>query len=72
MHLLLVTFDGHDGCVEYDPKCGVNSHQLASFLLDYLGVHSAMNMDQGGSTTMWIDGESGNGVVSNPGCVELD
>jgi exopolysaccharide biosynthesis protein len=31
---------------------------------DYLHCSSAMNMDQGGSTTMWVKGQ---GVVSNPG-----
>ena len=27
-HLYLVTFDGEDGCTEYNPKCGVNAHQV--------------------------------------------
>jgi hypothetical protein len=67
--LLLVTFDGHDGCTEYG-NCGVNSHQFAAFLLDYLRVHSALNMDQGGSTTMWVHGQPANGIVSNPGAGE--
>ena len=64
--LLLVTFDGHDGCTEYG-NCGVNAHQFAAFLLDHLHVNSAMNMDQGGSTTMWV---RDNGIVSNPGASE--
>ncbi len=43
---MLVTFDGIDGCVEYG-ACGVNSRQLAAYLLDYVHVDSAMKMDQG-------------------------
>ena len=66
---LLVTFDGVDGCVEYG-KCGVNAWQFAAFLLDYLKVDSAMNMDQGGSTAMWIKGQPASGIVSNPGVAE--
>ena len=61
--LLLVTFDGHDGCTEYG-NCGVNAHQFAAFLLDHLRVHSAMNMDQGGSTTMWVAGKPPGSRVS--------
>ncbi len=63
---MLVTFDGVDGCVEYG-ACGVNSHQLAAYLLDYVHVDSAMEMDQGGSTAMWVRGQPNDGVVSNPG-----
>ena len=64
---LLVTFDGIDGCVEYKPTCGVNSWQFASFMLDYLKVETAMEMDQGGSTAMWVKGQSNTGIVTNPG-----
>lgn len=66
-HLVLTTFDGIDGCVEYNPKCGINAHQFASYLLDHVGVRTAMEMDQGGSTTMWIRGQPNDGIVSNPG-----
>lgn len=69
---MLVTFDGEDGCVEYNPTCGVNSHEFAAFMLDYLHVDTAMELDQGGSTAMWITGQPGSvpgepGIVTNPG-----
>jgi hypothetical protein len=57
-----VTVDGFDGCPSSDPTCGTNGYSLAYFLRDYLGATSAMGMDQGGSTTMWVKGE---GVVSS-------
>jgi exopolysaccharide biosynthesis protein len=46
------------------PTCGVNSYQLAYLLKDFLHATSGMNMDQGGSTTMYVGGQ---GVVTNPG-----
>lgn len=69
---MLVTFDGEDNCTEYKPLCGVNSRQFAAFLLDHLEVDTAMEMDQGGSTAMWVQGQPGTvagepGIVSNPG-----
>lgn len=69
---LLVEFDGEDGCTEYKPTCGINSHQFAAFMLDELRVDTAMELDQGGSTAMWIAGQPGSvagepGIVSNPG-----
>jgi len=67
---MVVTMDGIDGCVEYKPTCGVNSWQFASFLLDHLEVETAMEMDQGGSTAMWVAGQPNNGIVSNPGVEE--
>jgi len=72
---MLVTFDGEDGCTEYKPTCGINSHQFAAFLLDHLDVHTAMEMDQGGSTAMWVRGQPGTvpgepGIVSNPNNAE--
>lgn len=48
----LVAFDGEDGCTEYKPTCGVDSRQFALFLLDYMKVETAMELDQGGSTAM--------------------
>lgn len=59
---LFVTVDGADGCSQ--PTCGVNSYQLAYLLKDFLHATSGMNMDQGGSTTMYVGGR---GVVTNPG-----
>lgn len=69
---MLVTFDGSDLCPNADPTCGINSRQFAGFLLDHVGADTAMEMDQGGSTVMWVNGQPGTvpgepGVVSNPG-----
>lgn len=68
--LLLVTIDGHHGCPRKDTTCGIDAEGLAFFMKTYLGVHSAMGMDQGGSTTMWVKGEPNQGIVSNPGSGE--
>lgn len=62
-----VTFDGHDGCPLKDPTCGTNAFTLAYFFKDYLHVTSAMNMDQGGSTTMYVKGQGSDGIVTNSG-----
>lgn len=64
---VFVTTDGHDGCPLLDASCGANAYTLAYLLRDALNVTSAMAMDQGGSTTMWIKGQPHNGIVSNPG-----
>jgi hypothetical protein len=40
---------------------------MAYFMKDYIKASTAMEMDQGGSTTMWVRGESNDGIVSNPG-----
>ena len=61
---ILVTVDGYDGCPLLNPTCGVNAFSLAYLMKDALGVQTAMGMDQGGSTTMWVKGL---GVISNPG-----
>jgi len=63
---LLVTVDGWDGCDMLNSTCGMNAPQLAFLMKDFLSVQYAMEMDQGGSTTMWVKGVgSRNGVVSN-------
>ena len=61
---LLVTTDGFDGCSGLDATCGCNAFTLAYLMKDYFGVASALGMDQGGSTTMFVRGA---GVVTNPG-----
>lgn len=53
----LVTLDGRTRA-----GSGVSIEDLAEFLLG-LGVKDAINLDGGGSTTMWIRGE---GVVNSP------
>eukprot|EP00698_Gefionella_okellyi_P017635 TRINITY_DN5192_c0_g2_i1.p1 TRINITY_DN5192_c0_g2~~TRINITY_DN5192_c0_g2_i1.p1 ORF type:complete len:336 (+),score=43.44 TRINITY_DN5192_c0_g2_i1:644-1651(+) len=65
--LVLVTVDGKSGCSHDDPTCGINSHQLAYYMKDAVQATVAMEMDQGGSTTMYVQGQGDNGVVSNPG-----
>lgn len=66
---LLVTTDGFDECSGLDPTCGANAFTLAYLMKDFFNVSSALGMDQGGSTTMWVQGL---GVVSNPGKGERD
>ena len=61
---ILVTTDGYDGCPLLNPTCGTNAFTLGYLMKDYFGVQSAMGMDQGGSTTMFVKGL---GVVTNPG-----
>lgn len=55
--VLLVAVDGRS-----DVADGMTRAELAQLLLD-LGAHRAMNLDGGGSTTLWIDGL---GVVNEP------
>lgn len=69
---LLVTFDDGNQCTGNKLRCGVDSWEFAAFLLDHLEVNSAMEMDQGGSTAMWVRGQPGSlpnepGIVTNPG-----
>ena len=61
---VFLTTDGHDGCAKNDTTCGTNAFTLAYLMRDVFQVDTAMGMDQGGSTTMWIEGD---GVVSNSG-----
>jgi len=72
VEMMFVTFDGEDNCTEYKPTCGVDSRQFAAFLLDYLEVNTAMEMDQGGSTAMWVKGQPRDGIVSNPTVAERE
>lgn len=59
-HLLVVTVDGRTSA-----GAGMTLRQLAQHLLDLGAVHG-VNLDGGGSTAMWIAGQSINGVVSHP------
>jgi hypothetical protein len=61
---LLVTVDGFDGCSGLDATCCTNAFTLAYLMKDFFGVASALGMDQGGSTSMFVRGA---GIVSNPG-----
>ena len=67
---IMVTTDGSDECGRLDSSCGINAPNFASLLLNHFKTTVAMSMDQGGSTTMWIDGAdstNGDGVVSYAG-----
>lgn len=50
----------------FDGKAdGMTLHELAQFLV-HAGCRDAMELDGGGSTTMWIAGDPFNGVVNYP------
>jgi exopolysaccharide biosynthesis protein len=59
-HLLLVAVDGNA-----KESAGVSIPEFA-LLFKALKCVSALNFDGGGSTTMWVNGEPENGVVSHP------
>lgn len=59
-HLLLVTVDGNT-----KESAGVTIAEFAK-IFKAMKCTSALNFDGGGSTTMWINGEPENGVVSHP------
>lgn len=54
---LMITIDGR----QPDHSVGINLNDLAEFLLE-LGAVDAMNLDGGGSTTMFLDGK----IVNKP------
>lgn len=56
--LMLVTVDGRN----VGGAAGMTLNELATYMT-YLGCSQAMNLDGGGSTTMWT---SGSGIVNNP------
>ena len=56
-----VTIDGRRA-----NAAGVSLDEEASIALDELGLEGAVNLDGGGSTTMWIAGATPNGVVNYP------
>jgi exopolysaccharide biosynthesis protein len=58
--LYLVTIDGRSF-----QSYGMTIRELAEFLKQ-LGANRALNLDGGGSTTMWIDATSKTGVVNYP------
>jgi Phosphodiester glycosidase len=61
---IIVTTDGYDGCPLSNSTCGTNAYTLAYLFKDLLQATSAMMMDQGGSTTMFVQGQ---GIVSHAG-----
>lgn len=56
--LLLLVVDGRN-----KSSHGMNLHELSS-ILRWLGAKEAMNLDGGGSSTLYIEGATENGVVS--------
>ncbi len=58
--LILLTADGRTS-----EAAGVSCTELANIMLD-LGCDDAINMDGGGSTTLWASGEPYSGVVNYP------
>ncbi len=56
-HVLLITIDGRN-----ENAAGMNLYELQS-IMRWLNAKDAINLDGGGSTTLWIDGE---GVINYP------
>jgi hypothetical protein len=67
VEVVMLTIDGYDGCSSFNSTCGTNAFSMAYFLKDYFNCTSGMNMDQGGSTTMYVKGQPNNGIVSSSG-----
>ena len=59
-HLILLTVDGR-----HAEAAGMNMWELQSFMHE-LGCTAALNLDGGGSTTMYIKGKNANGLVNYP------
>lgn len=59
-HIILLTVDGRT-----DRATGMTCVETAT-VLQWLGALDAVNMDGGGTTTMWVDGEPSSGVVNYP------
>lgn len=58
--VLMLTVDGR-----HKNSAGMNLFELAN-VMKWLGCASAINLDGGGSTTLWVDGFGENGVVNYP------
>jgi exopolysaccharide biosynthesis protein len=58
--VLLVTVDGRN-----ENAAGMSMFELAR-ISNWLGADDAINLDGGGSTTLWVAGQPGNGVVNYP------
>lgn len=59
-HLILVAVDGRT-----PEAAGMTCEELARLMIDQ-GCRDAMNLDGGGSTTMWVRGEPDGGVCNFP------
>ena len=60
-HLLLLTVDGRSPQAQ-----GMNAEELTAFFENDLNAHQAINMDGGGSVTMFVRGATPTGVVNYP------
>lgn len=60
-NLLFITVDGRNAQAK-----GMSAKELTSFLKRYFNPKSAMNIDGGGSTMMWVKGQPHNGIVNYP------
>lgn len=58
--VLLITVDGRN-----ENSAGMNLFELSNFLR-WMKSDEAINLDGGGSTTLWVKGQPGNGVVNHP------
>lgn len=58
--IILITVDGRN-----DQSAGMSLEELKKTLL-WLGCKTALNLDGGGSTTLWVEGEGSKGVVNFP------
>jgi len=59
-HIILLTVDGRDS-----HSAGMDLFELSS-IFRWMKTKDAINLDGGGSTTLWVNGESENGVVNFP------
>lgn len=57
---VLITVDGRS-----DEAAGMSIPELAT-IMQKLGCKEALNLDGGGSTTMWLSTANGNGIVNHP------
>lgn len=60
-HLLLITVDGRSRRAE-----GINAEELTDFLIEIFDATDAINMDGGGSVTMFVRGATQTGIVNYP------
>jgi exopolysaccharide biosynthesis protein len=59
-NVILLTIDGR-----HENSAGASLHELAK-LMNWLGCSNAINLDGGGSTTLWVADAPGNGVINYP------
>ncbi|RZK55688.1 MAG: phosphodiester glycosidase family protein [Pedobacter sp.] len=59
-NIILLTVDGRQ-----ENSAGMSLYELTN-LMRWLGCSSSINLDGGGSTTLWVSSYAGNGVVNFP------